>query len=92
MEMSGHPHAPAGFIPWERAPSSQWIWGWVDPWATRDTLEKNTISSSFQESNHNPMIAQPITYPTHEKKSVNWKHKINEKFTKIKSEAWIVNN
>jgi hypothetical protein len=33
------------------------------------------------------MIAQPITYPTHEKKSVDWKHKINEKFTKIKSEA-----
>jgi hypothetical protein len=59
----------------------------MDPTASRYILEKNTIRSSCQESNHNPVIAQSIAYPTHEKTSVALKHKINKNFIKAKSEA-----
>jgi hypothetical protein len=40
MEVSGQIHAPATLPPVERAPSTHWLGGSVDPRASLDDLEK----------------------------------------------------
>jgi hypothetical protein len=36
---------PGLFTPWERAPSTHWIGGWVDPRAALNDVEKRKLST-----------------------------------------------
>jgi hypothetical protein len=60
MEMSGQLHAPAAFIPRERAPGTHWIGGWVGTRAILDAVVKRQIPSHRQESNPRTPIVQPV--------------------------------
>jgi hypothetical protein len=52
MEMSGQ------LYPWDRAPATHWIWGWVGPRASLDmVVVKKKISHSL--SGLEPPIIQP---------------------------------
>jgi hypothetical protein len=42
---------PDRFIPWETAPCTHWIGGWVDPRAVLDVVVKKKILSPYQDSN-----------------------------------------
>jgi len=39
------------FIPWERAPGTHWIGGWVGPKAGLDTVVRRKIPSLYRDSN-----------------------------------------
>jgi hypothetical protein len=51
MGVSGQFHYPGHFTPKERAPSTHWIGGWVDPRAGLDTVVKRKILSPCRDSN-----------------------------------------
>jgi hypothetical protein len=42
---------PSHFTPWERAPGTHWIGGWVSPRAGLDMVVKRKIPSSCRDSN-----------------------------------------
>jgi hypothetical protein len=58
------------FAPSERAPSTHWIGGWVDPRAVLDTVVKRKIPSPRWESNSShpiiPSVADWTTRHTHQ--------------------------
>jgi hypothetical protein len=47
------------FTPGERAPSTHWVGGYVDPRAGVDNVEK-TNSGSYWNSNSDPLVVQPV--------------------------------
>jgi hypothetical protein len=48
---------PRRFTPWEGAPGTNWIGGWVGPKAGLDTVVKRNIPSLFRDSN--PRLFNP---------------------------------
>jgi hypothetical protein len=54
------PSCPGHFIPWERAPGTHQIGGWVGPRAILDVVVKRKIPSPCQESNPRTPIIQPV--------------------------------
>jgi hypothetical protein len=60
MEVSGQLHAPAAFLPRERAPRTHWIGGWVGPRAVLNTVVGRKIPSLCWESNPRTSIVQHV--------------------------------
>jgi hypothetical protein len=60
MEVSDQLHAPARFIPMEKAPGTLWIGGWVGPRAVLDAVVKRKIPSPRRELNPRTPIVQPV--------------------------------
>jgi hypothetical protein len=50
------------FTPWEKAPGTQWIGGWVGPRAGLDAVEKRKISCPCWESNPGRPSRGPLLY------------------------------
>jgi hypothetical protein len=48
------------FTPRERAPSTYWIGGWVDPRAVLDAAVQRKIPNPRRESNPRTPIVQPV--------------------------------
>jgi hypothetical protein len=57
--VSGQLHAPAA-LPWERAPGTHFIGGWVDPRAGLDDMEKWKFLTLAGLELPTPMVVQPI--------------------------------
>jgi hypothetical protein len=51
---------PGCFTPWERAPDTHWIGGWVGPRAVLDMVVKRKIPSPCWELNPRTPIVQPV--------------------------------
>jgi hypothetical protein len=51
---------PGSFTPWERAPGTHCIGGWVGPRAVLDAVVKRKFPSSHRESNPRTRIVQPV--------------------------------
>jgi hypothetical protein len=49
---------PCRFTPGEIAPGTYWIWGWVDPRAGQDDLEKILDPAGTRNSDHS--VVQPV--------------------------------
>jgi hypothetical protein len=58
MEVSGQLHTPAALPP-GRAPSTNWIGGWVGPRAVLDAVVKRKIPSPRRETKPRTSIVQP---------------------------------
>jgi hypothetical protein len=50
---------PGRFTPWERAPGTHWIRGWVGPWAGLDDVGREN-SWPFRDSNSDPSVVQSV--------------------------------
>jgi hypothetical protein len=50
---------PGRFTPGERAPSTHWLGGWLDPRAGLDDVEKRKLLTP-RDSNFNPSLVQPV--------------------------------
>jgi hypothetical protein len=64
MEVSGQLHTPATLPPGERAPSTHWIGGWVDPRASLDDVENRkflTLPGLELQSLSCPLVASCYT-------------------------------
>jgi hypothetical protein len=60
MEVSDQLHAPAALPPWERAPGTNWIGGWVGSRAVLNAVVKRKIPRPRRESNPRTPIVQSV--------------------------------
>jgi hypothetical protein len=55
---------PGRFTPWEIAPGTHWIWGWMGPIAGLDAVEYRKMSCPCRESNPGRPDSSLVDIPT----------------------------